>query len=338
MRVDELASLLHMPQLDEQLRSVERRLDDTMGTDAAYLTGPARRVVRGGGKRLRPALVLASALAAGGDVSPDVIAGAAALELVHVGSLVHDDIIDRADERRGVPTISAVEGVNHAILVGDFLLARAGELAASVSKDVARALATAIVDLCRGQSLETAVAFDHTRTLEQYTAAIDGKTAALLSCSCRVGALAAGGDPDQVKALAVFGRSFGMAFQIVDDVLDLASSSTAMGKPVGNDIREGVYTLPLLLVLERSENSSLRAELRPALDDAALARIVAAILQGGGVEGALGSAAEFNGNAVAALANLPDSPTRRGLEALPKAYLDWALREKTDGTLAIGAG
>lgn len=337
MKTTDLSRLLAVPDLREYLARVERMLTESTAIDNEWLAGPSARVVQGGGKRLRPAMTIAAALAGGGDVSENVLKGASALELVHVGSLVHDDIIDEAPTRRGVPTVNAHEGISHAILVGDFLLSSAGRLASTVSSAVSHSLATAIVELCNGQSLETVCAYGANRTRLEYERSIEGKTAALLRASCRIGAQAAELGTEALTALSTFGTAFGMAFQIIDDVLDLASTPEALGKPVGNDIREGVYTLPLLLLLERDGSDELRTLLTHDIDDHTVDRIVKAIDAAGTIEEALGVARAYNRSATEALVGLDDNPVTAGLGRLPDAYLDWALQEKTDSRFKLTA-
>jgi geranylgeranyl pyrophosphate synthase len=329
----DLASLLGLPDLPEGLVAVETELDRAVVVDRAEIEGPARRVVLGGGKRLRPALALACGVAAAGRgadavLDAHVVAGATAAELVQAGSLIHDDIMDEADERRGVPTINAVEGPNQALLVGDFLLARAGQLAAGVSRDVASYLATAIADLCIGQSAEVSTLFDADRSIEAYLDSIRGKTAALFRASCEIGAAAAGAPPDAVAAVAAYGTAFGMAFQIVDDVLDLVSTAEALGKPVGNDIREGVYSLPVLLALDGTDGAALRARLGHAPADGEVAHALTLVRASQGVADALDRARAYNAEAAEAVEALPPGATRDGLASLPGRYLDWALEQK----------
>ena len=191
----DLAELFGLPELPRALEAVETELDRAIVVERAEIEDPARRVVLGGGKRLRPGLALACAVAAsgrGGHVvgDPSVVLGATSVELVQAGSLVHDDIMDEAGERRGVPTINSVEGPSQALLVGDFLLARAGQLAAGVNQSVAAFLATAIADLCIGQSAEVSTLFSAERTQAAYEDSIRGKTAALFRASCEIGAAA----------------------------------------------------------------------------------------------------------------------------------------------------
>jgi heptaprenyl diphosphate synthase/octaprenyl-diphosphate synthase len=289
-------------------------------------------VVKGGGKRLRPVLAIATAACCGTDLTSDVIAGAVAVELVHVGSLVHDDIIDKAAERRGVATVNAREGDAAAILVGDFLLAQAGERAASISREVASALAMTIASLCDGQSRETMDLYDPHRTVDRFLASIGGKTAALLLSSCRIGSLAARHTDVQVAALSDFGHAFGMAFQIVDDVLDLVSTADLMGKPVGNDIRQGVYTLPLLLAMEAPGGDVIRQRLvdrgRDPLDGSIVEEIVGWIHTTGAIDQSLAMAREYNERAARALSVLEPNAVVDGMARLPEAYLKWALESK----------
>ncbi|HVF74374.1 MAG TPA: polyprenyl synthetase family protein [Acidimicrobiales bacterium] len=327
MKTSVLAERLALADLDSQLAAVDARLEAAVRTGNPAISLPALRVVSGGGKRLRPVLALAAAVAAGGSITDEVITGAVALELVHAGSLVHDDIMDEAASRRGVPTINAVEGIRDAILVGDFLLARAGELSASIGQEVAGALARAIAELCDGQSRETGSAFDVSRTVADYEASIAGKTAALMRASCEIGALSAG-RVEAAPGLARFGTAFGMAFQIVDDVLDVASTAEAMGKPVGNDVKEGVYSLPVLLVLAGARGDDVRALLGRDMTVDSIDKVLRLVAEDGGVTGALRRAAEFNEGAAAALADLPPGPTADGLRELPTVYLDWAVQEK----------
>ncbi len=329
----ELAALLGLPELPRGLDAVEVELDRAVVVDRQEIEQPARRVVLGGGKRLRPALSLGCAAAATGRdgdavVDPAVVVGATAVELVQAGSLVHDDIMDEAGERRGVPTINSVEGPSQALLVGDFLLARAGQLAAGVNRSVAAYLASAIADLCVGQSAEVATLFDPDRTVTAYEDSIRGKTAALFRAACEIGAAAADVDDVTVEALAAYGTAFGMAFQVVDDVLDLVSTAEALGKPVGNDIREGVYSLPVLIALAGPDGGALRARLGHRPDEDEVAHALALVRASTGVAEALDAARAHNEVAVAALDPLPAGPARDGLAALPDAYLDWVLDAK----------
>ena len=244
------ASLLGgVPGVEEDLRAVETRLSEALTPDDPFLAQVANHLAKAGGKRLRPALAVASARAGGVKPTPDVIDGAVSVELVHQGSLYHDDVMDSADLRHGVESANRRWGNLVSILTGDFLLARASEMAAALGSEVAGLLAATIATMCEGQVRELSDAFNVARTEERYLLSIDGKTAALWSASCRTGALTAGLPREQVDAFTTFGRSFGMVFQICDDVLDIIGTDEELGKPAGNDLMEGVYTLPVLRTL-----------------------------------------------------------------------------------------
>jgi heptaprenyl diphosphate synthase/octaprenyl-diphosphate synthase len=325
MNVDELGELLHLEDdLPGQLDAVVACLDAALAAkDNGELVGPAHRVLDAGGKRLRPVLALAATVAAGFPVDEGVVAAAACVELVHVGSLVHDDIMDHSQTRRGVPTVNAVEGPNTALLVGDYLLAIAGELAAGVNASVAGALATAIADLCDGQAVEGRWLHDPDKPLDAYWRTLEGKTAALLRTASSIGPLAAVAPTELVARMAEYGRCFGMAFQLIDDILDLTSDEATMGKPVGHDIAEGVYTFPLLdhLAREDGESGAVRGLLGPDMDAEAAAKVRAVLVASPSMERARSEVLRFNAEAVAALEGL-DHPVARGLAELPTRYLE----------------
>src|SRR5688500_17976200 len=196
-----------------------------------FLSEVAGHLVSAGGKRIRPALTAAAALAGGSTVSDDVVQGGISVELVHIGSLYHDDVMDEADSRRGVQSVNSRWGNLRAILAGDFLLAKASEIAASLGTEVAGLLAATIGVLCEGEVVELDDAYDVARTEASYLRAIEGKTASLLSTACRIGGIVGGLDRPDIERLTSFGLAYGMAFQIVDDVLDVVASDEQLGKP-----------------------------------------------------------------------------------------------------------
>ena len=334
MRASDFADLLDLPALETALDDVASAMTEALA-GSEELVVPAARMLNGGGKRLRPLLTIASALAADPSTSvdpldPNVRSGAASVELVHVGSLVHDDIIDDADSRRGVTTVNAQEGASQAVLVGDFLLARAGVEAAKVSKEVAMSLAITISDLCDGQSLEGVKEHDLDRSVDDAIRSIAGKTGALMRASCDIAAYAVGANR-LAQPLAQFGMNFGIAFQLVDDLLDLLSSDELMGKPVNNDVKCGVYSVPALLALELTDNpGELRDLMKAARDhDDAAAGFREVVLSSGAIDRTVAMVHDYNLRAAEDLAPLPDSPTRDGLAPLPERYLTSILAEKT---------
>jgi len=231
--------VLVLPSLGEDLARVELRLRAEVRSDLDFLSTVARHLIDAGGKRIRPGLAIASAGIAdrrGRSCSDDVVAGAVAVELVHMGSLYHDDVIDGATTRRNVASVNATWGNATAILAGDFLLARASQMAASLGTEVAELLAATIGKLCEGQIREYQDSYNCDRTVQDYELSIGGKTASLLPASCRVGAIVAELPAALTEALSEFGHSYGMAFQIIDDILDVISSDDELGKPAGHDL------------------------------------------------------------------------------------------------------
>jgi heptaprenyl diphosphate synthase len=203
-----------------------------------------------GGKRIRPALVLLAAKCGSYDLE-QLTPAAMAVELTHAATLVHDDVIDRAQVRRGRPTVAAQLGDEPAIVVGDFYFAKAYEQAALTdSPHVVAILASAVMDICAGEVRQQSIRHRYETTVDEYMQRIEAKTATLLAACCDIGALLAGIDNTKRSALRSYGRLLGLAFQIADDVLDYEGSEDEIGKPIGHDIAEGFATFPLMLAME----------------------------------------------------------------------------------------
>ena len=256
------AGLLSLPSLEDGLVRLEPELRAAVVSGDGFLDQVTTHLIDAGGKRLRPSLALAAATGGSSTASADDLQGAVAVELVHLASLYHDDVMDEATVRRNVESVNARFGNLVAIVAGDFLLARSAEIAASLGTEVAGLLANTLGRLCEGQVAEVRAAFSTARTEDEYLSAIAGKTAALMATSCRIGALTAGLPRGDVEALTAYGRCFGMLFQLRDDVLDVVASDEELGKPAGQDLAEGIYTLPVLLALRDPET---RRELLPLL-------------------------------------------------------------------------
>ncbi len=285
---------LQLPELRPALDRLEALLLESAGADDPFLSEVARHLISAGGKRLRPALTVAAALAGRGEVTDRVLLGGVAVELVHLGSLYHDDVMDEAVSRRGVPTVNQRWGNNVAVVAGDFLLARAAAIAARLGTEPAELLADTLADLCQGQVVECQSIFDVSRTEEAYFSAIRGKTAALMATSCRMGAIISGHDSELVDALTRFGMSFGMAFQVLDDVLDVVGDTGNLGKQTGQDLAEGIYTLPVLRALrEEVAGEQLRSLLGSSLDDNERARAQAIVAASNGIAEAMAVASDF---------------------------------------------
>jgi heptaprenyl diphosphate synthase len=321
-----LASLLAVPELPRRLELVETRLLTTLTVDVATLEGASRRVTRAGGKRLRPAFVVTCA-ALDGCFDDRVVSAATAVELVQVGSLVHDDIFENAHARRSVETINHLEGPKVALLAGDFLLARAGVEAAIAGTRVGEEIAATVATLCRGQSGEMRYGFDVDRPRVAYDDSIGAKTASLFSCSCRVGALCAGLSDDEVYALGRFGWQFGMAFQVLDDVLDVIGDPVLLGKGVGTDLATGVYTLPVLLALDRPDGGDLRATLaRRDYDSVGIA--LRTLRRGPSIGDALDVARQCARDAAHEILTVRRAGAAE-LAEFPEYYVEWALEAFT---------
>jgi len=308
-----------LPSMEGDLVRTEEELLRVVAAQGDFMTEVAGHLIKAGGKRVRPGFAMAAASVFDPDGAPasiDVIRGGCAVELVHIGSLYHDDVMDDATTRRSVKSVNAQWGNLRAILAGDYLLGRASELAAALGTEVAGLLATTITQLCEGQVFELESAYDPTRSVEAYEQSITGKTASLLATACRIGALVAGHPRATVESLTEFGLAYGMAFQVVDDILDVVATDEELGKPAGNDLLEGIYTLPVIHALA---DSALAAELTPlltaemTLDERDRARKI--IRNSDGVTTALDVAKSWADKAAAALTELPDTPGAQALRA-----------------------
>lgn len=315
--------LLDLPGMSALRERVDKRLAAAVESDDDALTEMASHLVKAGGKRLRPLMAALSSTTgdAAATVSDDAVTGGVACELVHVGSLHHDDVIDEAQVRHGVDSVNARWGNLRAILSGDFLLARASELAASLGTEVASLLAATIGRLCEGEVRELEFAYRVERSVADYAAAIEGKTAALYATACRIGGIVADLPRPHIDALTDFGRHYGMAFQVVDDILDVVATDDELGKPAGHDMAEGVYNLPVLRALDGPGAGELRSLLGGPLTPEAQARALAIVRAGDGVAQAITDARAYVDRAVADLARLPATPAADALAAAARHLL-----------------
>jgi len=262
------------------IAAVEHRLDELVTvTTLPFLELVSRYLLEAGGKRFRPLLVLLSGAAGGSDITEAGLVDAGVIvELVHLSTLYHDDVMDDPELRRGLEPAHRRWTATVSVLTGDFLLARASELSAALGVEVTDIMARTIADLCRGQIREvqgTRTAADHNIPTvrpdrEHYLTTIGEKTASLIAASCRLGALIGGQDRPAIEAFTGYGWHLGMSFQIADDLLDLVGEVTESGKEPGTDLRDGVLTLPVLLALEHDGHDSELGRLLERLDDQAV--------------------------------------------------------------------
>lgn len=312
-----IGNLTRQPLLQVGMSRIDSALISSVEASDPVLSQVAAHLISAGGKRLRPAVAMAAALASANEISDDVISAACVMELIHLGSLYHDDVLDRATTRRTVPSVNAKYGDFMAIIAGDYLLARASAIAAKLGGEIPMIAAQTIGSLCEGQVWEQRFAYDLNRTVDAYYSSIAGKTASLISASARVGALSAGATTEQVQALAQFAYRFGMAFQIRDDILDLTGTDESLGKPAGNDMAEGVYTLPVILAAQDSQVKSQLSQLlgkNSSQESRSEAR--ALILECGALSEAVDIAQQWSDEAKAFLGALPESQVNEMLREL----------------------
>ncbi len=301
-----------LPGLSDDLQRVEHALAASVKTGDEYMSSVAAHLLSAGGKRFRPALAIAAASALVGSASDDVVMGGCAAELVHLGSLYHDDVMDEAATRRGTPSANVRFGNVVAILAGDFLLAKASEIAADLGTEIAGLLARTIGQLCEGQVLELQDVWNVNRDTDRYLRSINGKTASLMATAARIGALvvlnSGAAERAHVDALTEYGERIGMVFQIVDDVLDLVATDEQLGKPAGNDLVEGIYTLPIIHGLtDPRHGEELRSNLGSPIERSDVERVRKIVRSTIGIDHALTVAREYANQADLALLRLPQN-------------------------------
>ncbi len=313
-----MKSLDFLGDIAGDLAKVEEHLKETVSSRDPLLNQASLHPLEAGGKRLRPAMLLMAGRLFDYDLETlkPLAAGA---ELMHMATLVHDDVIDNSSLRRGRPTVNAAWSSKVAVLVGDYLFASAvASIASRYSSEVVRILADLVVEICHGEMLQTRHGYDLDLTEDGYLQRIQEKTASFFGVCTRLGALLCGASPEQVDALRRYGDSVGIAFQMADDLLDILGSAAETGKPVaGGDMRSGVYTLPLLYALKHSPRADrLREILSGDADDSAIGEALEIIKASGGVDYTRRQAIRYVDEAKAALTVVPESRGRKALEGL----------------------
>lgn len=304
--------------IQPQMKAVETELEHLITTPVKLIADIASHTLSAGGKRLRPALALLAAQVcgdAGALPNSRLITCAALVELTHTTTLLHDDVVDESETRRGRPTANLIWGNETSVLVGDYLFAQVFVTASQQGfTDLMYPLAHATAEMCAGELLETQTRGNLAMKEKQYLDIIALKTAALTDCACRLGAMSVSAPPTTVEKLARFGRDIGMAFQIVDDVFDVVATAGRVGKPVGNDIREGDITLPMLRAVQvcsAAEGEELRAIIgKSPLSDEAVERALEIMRGSDAVWYSLEVARRFVASAKAQLEDFEPSPAR----------------------------
>ena len=297
-----------------ELAVVEATLKDVARSDVPAVQTMLEHVLSAGGKRLRPTV----ALLAGrfGNYEPKLLVPlAASIELLHTATLVHDDVIDDADMRRGRPTTNSRHHNAAAVMLGDYMFAHAADLICRTeSIEVVKLFSRTLMAMASGELRQDMSAYSYGQDTMQYFQRIGGKTASLFATSAEGGALVAGASKEWTEALRDYGENLGMAFQIVDDILDFAGDEAEMGKPTGSDLMEGTLTLPALLLMERHPDDNPVKRLFTNNDrDEHLADAIAMIRDSDILEETTAVARDFRDRAVAALDLLPDNADRAAL-------------------------
>jgi geranylgeranyl pyrophosphate synthase len=301
-----------------ELDDFERRLHAVVHADMGPLADAMQQILDAGGKRIRPALVILAAHL-GQPRIEDVFRTAMAIEFIHNATLIHDDLIDHAPTRRGLPTIHEVLGPGPAVIIGDYYFAKAANLMAQVGDpQIDVRLSQAVMTICYGEMLQFTTQRKYEQTEEEYYAKIGRKTAVLMATSTFCGAVTSDQPKEAVAALERYGHLLGMAFQIADDVLDYLATEAEVGKPVGNDLKEGTVTLPLMLALQDpGVDGGLRRVLdRPILTDADYAEVVSIVRHSRAIDESYVVARRFGEQARAALEVFPPSTYKDALEEL----------------------
>ncbi len=314
---------LRLPLVEKDLARLETLLADSVIIGDEYLDQVTTHLIYAGGKRLRPLLAISSATGGAHAATQDDLLGGVSLELMHLASLYHDDVMDEAEIRRNVDSVNARYGNLVAIVAGDYLMARSAAIAADLGTEIAGLLARTLAWLTRGQVSEVRTSFSIERNEADYYEAIEGKTASLMASSCRVGALTAQRPASEVEALTEFGRRFGMIYQLRDDVLDIVATDGQLGKPAGQDLAEGIYTLPVLVALRDGDiGNELRDVLGSPLDDEDRERARKMVVATDGVAATLRATHEHLVEAHRTLEELPEADLRTGLGALVSSLVE----------------
>ncbi len=301
--------------INSQLYSVEERIRQQARAFDPAVEGYVAYAIESHGKRLRPALALLAG-GATGHIGPGHFDLAVIVELIHAATLVHDDILDGADKRRGQPTVNAKWGNAISVLLGDCLFAHALKLSTSFQNgEVGRRIAHAASDVCSGEIIQTQRRFDLKLSVPDYYKIIEMKTAALFAAACELGAFINEASPEAISALRTFGLRLGTAYQIYDDVLDLAGDETKVGKTLGSDLRKGKLTLPILHLLQTSNESERHdiSEIILSGDEPEILRLAERAIEAGAVKAAVATGRRMLREAASHLEIVPANKYRDAL-------------------------
>ena len=315
--------LVPIPRVWDRMAAVEQRLTEVTVAETPFLTKIAQHLLSAGGKRYRPLLAQVAA-ELGANAGPEPVEAGVAVELVHLGSLYHDDVIDEADARRGKVSVNHNWDNTVAILAGDFLLARASEVAAPLGEEAVALIARTYATLCEGQVAELVYGDDLAHGPDGYHTVIGGKTASLIRTSARLGAMTGSADREAIEAISEWAWEMGMVFQITDDVLDLIADEAFLGKPAGSDIGEGTFTLPVLLAAQGPDGARITELLEGGhpYDQDTITEVIGLTVEGGYIDAVLDQAVERIRIAEKAAQRIPNNPLMDVLHNLDQYLLD----------------
>ncbi|UCE44607.1 MAG: polyprenyl synthetase family protein [Methanobacteriota archaeon] len=311
--------------IDKELEMVETRLQKMVESEEKILTEASMHVIGAGGKRIRPTIAILSYRSLGGEDVEKIVDIAAGFELIHSATLVHDDINDGGSTRRGRETVYRRYGLHNAIVTGDFLFVKAFSLGGMYDKEVVRTTADACARLAEGEMVQSRYRHTLGLDLESYVQIMERKTAEPLKAGAMVGAYLAGGTLEETRCLGTYGLNLGVAFQIMDDVLDFVGDESRMGKPIGSDLKEGYLTLPSLLSMKDSNKAKevitgIIKQEDPSEED--VRRCIDIVIDSGGVEKAKAMAEFYGMEALQHLGCLPNTEFSEALRDIVSRVLE----------------
>ncbi|MCA1037153.1 MULTISPECIES: heptaprenyl diphosphate synthase component II [Bacillaceae] len=304
--------------LDSDINIIEQSLEETVQAESPLLRNASMHLLQAGGKRIRPVFVLLSAKFGSYDIS-EIKKVAVALELIHMASLVHDDVIDDAELRRGKPTIKAKWDNRTAMYTGDYIFAKSLEVMTEIERPEAHEiLAKTIVEVCVGEIEQIKDKYRFDQNLRDYLLRIKRKTALLIAASCQLGAVAAGVDESIHKKLYKFGYYVGMSFQITDDILDFTGTEKELGKPAGGDLLQGNITLPVLFAMEDEDIRREIVKVNETMDSKEIEKVISLIKNSGAIERSFTVSNQYLSKALAVLDTLPQNRAKKSLRDIAK--------------------
>lgn len=309
---------MELDAISDELDELEDFIVKNIGSPQALVSKAVDDLVRAGGKRIRPALTILTGRALG-RTSEKLIPIAASMEIIHMATLVHDDIVDDSSLRRGIPTAQSKYGKDVAVFTGDFLFSKAFFVISQyASRENLRGFAVAIKRICEGEIEQYEQRYSLHTSLLKYLRRIRRKTGVLIALSCVAGAANSRTDKRMIRNLASYGMYFGLAFQITDDILDFIGNEGTIGKPVGNDILHGIYTLPLIYAMEHSDSKEelARLLLKRNYEKRDIMDIISIVKDSGGIEFSRNLASRYVSKGLKNIEKLKESPYKKALKEL----------------------